>query len=227
MDSPIILAIETSSEQCVVSLAQGEHILRTLSNSEEKSHSKKLLCTIEELLANTNISMSELNAIAISEGPGSYTGLRIGISVAKGLAMALDIPILSINTLYAMACAVANLRPDYDLYIPMLDARRMEVYTMMIDSQCRIIETPMAIIIEPSTFKEVIIHNRVLCFGSGSDKFQSVFIDGNVDWLAHIVPASESLHAIALEKYHLAQFADTLYLEPYYLKEFHSTATTK
>ena len=222
MDDPIILAIETSCEHCMVSVAQGSHILFTLSNSEAKSHSQKLLSLIEEVLTSANYTLRKVSVIAVSHGPGSYTGLRIGVSVAKGLAMALDIPLITVNTLVAMATWVSETHPGYDLYIPMLDARRLEIYTL-IASAHEIIEEPMAVVVEPSTFEKVSAKKSALCFGSGADKYKKI-TNNHIVLLEGITPSSEFLIRPVLEKYYSQQFADTIYLEPFYLKEFYSTS---
>lgn len=227
MKKPIILAIETSAENCSVSISVEDSILCALSNNEQKSHAKKLLSTIDNLLKETEISLDELNAIAISEGPGSYTGLRIGVSSAKGLALALGIPIIAINTLYAMSFSVAHTLPDFDLYLPMLDARRLEVYTLLMDNECNIIKETSAEVLTDTSFVDILNTNKVLCFGSGSEKFKNISAHSeNINWLSDSYPTSLHLHQIALDKYCKKEFIDTLYFEPFYLKEFHSTSST-
>lgn len=227
MNKPIILAIETSAESCSVSISVGDKILSAISNNEQKSHAKKLLSTIDNLLDETKISINELNAIAISEGPGSYTGLRIGVSSAKGLALGLGIPIIDINTMYAMSYRIAQNTTEFDLYMPMLDARRLEVYTLLMDNKCTIIKETSAEILTDNSFLDIINTNKVVCFGSGSEKFKNISAQSkNITWLSDIYPSSLDLHTIALEKYCKKEFADSLYFEPFYLKEFHLTSST-
>lgn len=223
MNEPIILSIETSAEHCSVSISAGNSILHAISNNEQKSHSKKLMSAIKHLLTETDISLNELNAIAISEGPGSYTGLRIGISTAKGLALALDIPIISINTLYAMSYSIAQTSSEFDIYLPMLDARRLEVYTLTMDSHCKVINETSAEILTPSSFHDLLNTNNVICFGSGSEKFKNISeYSKSITWIADIYPTSSQLHKIAFDKYLKNEFVNIINFEPFYLKNFNS-----
>jgi tRNA threonylcarbamoyladenosine biosynthesis protein TsaB len=226
--SKLLLSLETSSPICAVAL----HYLadgRLLGQAElrlEKSHSTHLTVLIEQLIANTGHALTDLAAVALSDGPGSYTGLRIGAAAAKGLCFALDVPLLAVGTLPALAHQVATRTPraaDYR-YCPMLDARRQEVYTALYRADDSEILAPNNLVLDATTLAEHLTHHSVLFFGSGAVKFQALVGDNpNAVFLTEVQPSAVSIGELALVAYHSQQFQDVAYYEPFYLKEVYTT----
>jgi tRNA threonylcarbamoyladenosine biosynthesis protein TsaB len=224
----LLLSIETSSPICSIALHKGEDG-RLLGQSElrlEKSHSTHLTVLIEQLVANTGHTVRDLAAVAVSDGPGSYTGLRIGAAAAKGLCFALDIPLVAVGTLPALAHQVAARMPRADtyLYAPMLDARRQEVYTALYRADGYELTAPAPLILTPEAMAEQLTHHAVLFFGSGAAKFQPlVSANPNAVFLADVQPSAVSVGELALGAYQRQEFRDVAYYEPFYLKEVYTT----
>jgi tRNA threonylcarbamoyladenosine biosynthesis protein TsaB len=192
----------------------------------EKSHSTHLSVLISQLLENTLHTLADVAAMAVSDGPGSYTGLRIGAAAAKGLCYALDIPLLAVSTLAALARQVAAATvPTEDLLLcPMLDARRMEVYTALYRPDGAEVLAPTPLILDETALAEQTTHHRVLCFGSGAAKFQALAANNpNVAFLTGVEPSALAVGALALEAYRRQEFRDVAYYEPFYLKEVYTT----
>lgn len=221
---PLILSIETSTTVCSVAITNGSDIVACEKLFLEKSHSNLLTVVIESLLAHSNIKAHELDAIAVSEGPGSYTGLRIGVSTAKGLCYALDKPLIAVQTLKAMAHEVNQFNSEKFLLAPMLDARRMEVYTALFDSELEVIQAVKPLILEESSFSETLAGQKVLYFGDGSDKFRPL-VENNVNaaFIPDVSPSAWAVGQLASGKYNENHFEDVAYFEPFYLKEFQAT----
>jgi tRNA threonylcarbamoyladenosine biosynthesis protein TsaB len=214
----MILCIETSSHNCSVALVneQGVVALREYRPDSGYGHAESLHVFIHEMMLSSGVPLRSLNAVAVSKGPGSYTGLRIGVSAAKGFCHGLDIPLISIDTLLMMAEFVkAHHRADY--FIPMIDARRMEVYTSTYDSSLNLVSPIEAVVLDESFFNIEI--GKVLVFGEGSDKALDIF-PSNYEFLPGIFPGAEMMCHQAWTKWVLQNFEDTAYFEPYYLKEF-------
>jgi tRNA threonylcarbamoyladenosine biosynthesis protein TsaB len=224
----LLLSIETSSPICSIALHQVEDG-RLLGQSElrlEKSHSTHLTVLIEQLVANTGHTVRDLAAVAVSDGPGSYTGLRIGAAAAKGLCFALNIPLVAVGTLPALAHQVAARMPRADtyLYAPMLDARRQEVYTALYRADGYELTAPAPLILTPEAMAEQLTHHAVLFFGSGAAKFQPlVSANPNAVFLADVQPSAVSVGELALGAYQRQEFQDVAYYEPFYLKEVYTT----
>jgi tRNA threonylcarbamoyladenosine biosynthesis protein TsaB len=224
----LLLSIETSSPICSIALHKVEDG-RLLGQSElrlEKSHSTHLTVLIEQLVANTGHTVRDLAAVAVSDGPGSYTGLRIGAAAAKGLCFALDIPLVAVGTLPALAHQVAARMPRADtyLYAPMLDARRQEVYTALYRADGYELTAPAPLILTPEAMAEQLTHHAVLFFGSGAAKFQPlVSANPNAVFLADVQPSAVSVGELALGAYQRQEFQDVAYYEPFYLKEVYTT----
>ena len=226
--STLLLSLETSSPICVVAL---HHLTdgRLLGQSElrlEKSHSTHLTVLIEQLLANTGHALADLGAVAVSDGPGSYTGLRIGAAAAKGLCFALDVPLLAVGTLPALAHQVASRTPRATnwLYCPMLDARRQEVYTALYDANGTELLAPNNLVLDEHTLAEQLAQSSVLFFGSGASKFQPLMsAQPQAVFLADVQPSAISTGELALAAYRRQEFQDVAYYEPFYLKEVYTT----
>jgi tRNA threonylcarbamoyladenosine biosynthesis protein TsaB len=224
----LLLSLETSSPICSVALHSTENG-RLLGQSElrlEKSHSTHLTVLIEQLIANTGYTLRDLAAVAVSDGPGSYTGLRIGAAAAKGLCFALDIPLVAVGTLPALAHQVATRMPRAEayLYAPMLDARRQEVYTALYRADGHELAAPAPLILTPEALAEQLTHHSVLFFGSGAAKFQPLVSDNpNAVFLADVQPSAVSVGELALGAYQRQELQDVAYYEPFYLKEVYTT----
>lgn len=224
----LLLSLETSSPVCSVALNRladgklvGQSELRL-----EKSHSSHLSVLIHQLLENTLHSLADVAAVAVSDGPGSYTGLRIGSAAAKGLCYALDIPLLAVSTLQSLAHQVATVtaHPEQYLYCPLLDARRMEVYAALYRSDSAEVLSPTPLILDETTLAEHLAHHSLLFFGSGAAKFQPlVAANEHASFLTSIEPSAVSVGALGVAAYHRQEFRSVAYYEPFYLKEVHTT----
>jgi len=222
--SPLILYLETSGDICSVCLAQGDKILGIKASSESNSHSASVAVFVNELLKKNNLSEKSLNAICISKGPGSYTGLRIGASLAKGICYASEIPLIAVSTLEAMCEGMkAQFNSAELLYCPMIDARRMEVYTAVYDfSQNNLLaEQPM--ILDEHSFSEFDF-NKMIFFGSGAEKFKKLHSNVRSE---PFQPSASHLIRSGLRRYEYKKFEDIAYFEPNYLKPFYSPSFKK
>ncbi|MEQ6121785.1 tRNA (adenosine(37)-N6)-threonylcarbamoyltransferase complex dimerization subunit type 1 TsaB [Reichenbachiella sp. MALMAid0571] len=216
----IILSIETATNSGSVAVHKSGQLIGLQQYNIEKSHSSLLHVIIRQLMENVGIEMSELDAIAISAGPGSYTGLRIGVSTAKGLCYALDKPLLAINTLESMARQVVNITTEEVLLCPMIDARRLEVYCMMITGQMEIIEETKAEIVNEDSFFAYLREKKVLFFGDGSSKCKPILTHENAAFIGNIIPSAKEIGELAYARYEKGEFENLAYYEPFYLKEF-------
>lgn len=215
-----ILCIETSTKVCSVCIADENSILAIAEdNEEEYTHAEKLNVLIAEVIKLTGFEFLELKAIAISEGPGSYTGLRIGVSAAKGIAMACDIPIIAINTLKAMTYEVVDQKSD-SLFIPMIDARRMEVFCAGFSGDLKPVFNTRAQILDPEAFSEGKDFSKVYFFGNGAEKARETLEPLGYEYISGISASASGMASLAYEKYQNSDFVDTAYFEPFYLKDF-------
>lgn len=220
-----ILQIDTATEICSVSLSSnGENILEIIAE-ESNVHASMLTIYIEELLRTSGVGFDQLAAVCISKGPGSYTGLRIGTSTAKGLCYALDIPLLAINTLDIMFLGIdCENEADAEIYVPMLDARRMEVYMKAFDTSGTVLLDTEARIIEASSFNEFGPKNTML-FGPGATKLETLFTDHPfIHVKMDFAYRSSHMSTLAYEKYCSNEFERLIYFEPFYLKDFITTS---
>lgn len=219
----LILSIETSTTVCSVALTDGEQIVTHKKLLEDKSHASHLTLLIQEILSDSGKQMSDIKAVAISEGPGSYTGLRIGTSTAKGLCYALGVPLIGVSTLKAMALEVKKSNGAAAMFCPMIDARRMEVYTALYDSDLEERLSPCPMILDESSFHETLSDSSVLFFGNGSDKLKSILNSSRASFIDDLTPSAWAVGLLASEKFEAGQFEDLAYFEPSYLKEFQAT----
>ncbi|MEL6538932.1 MAG: tRNA (adenosine(37)-N6)-threonylcarbamoyltransferase complex dimerization subunit type 1 TsaB [Bacteroidota bacterium] len=218
----LILSIETSTPVCSVALHREGQLVGLNELFLEKTHASHLTLMIEQVLANAKVDRSEISAIAVSEGPGSYTGLRIGASTAKGMAFALGIPIAAVPTLSAMAQTVANTQALSVGLCPMLDARRMEVYCQLYKPDGKLVWDTQALVVESiSDFEESLDRFSILFFGDGAPKLREVLqTHPNAHLVEGIYPSAKSVGELAWDHYKKEQFVDVAYWEPFYLKEF-------
>lgn len=217
-----ILQIETATTVCSVALARDGKVLSFKQLDERNIHAEIITLFIEELITGAGIQFSDLDAIAVSCGPGSYTGLRIGVSTAKGLCFALDKPLIAIETLEAMAYGIIAEKKYKDILLcPMIDARRMEVYTALFDTAGNKIEPVTAKIIDENSFADQLKDNQILFFGDGADKCRAVLGESpNAQFLPGFTNSATYLTQKAFEKFTNKDFEDVAYFEPYYLKDF-------
>ena len=224
----LLLSIETSSPVCSVALHRvadgslvGQSELRL-----DKSHSTHLTVLIKQLLDNTGHRLADLAAVAVSDGPGSYTGLRIGAAAAKGLCFALNIPLVAVSTLQALAAQVAagTARPENWIYCPMLDARRQEVYAAVYTHDGQQVLAPTPLILDADTLAEQLAQHSVLFFGHGAAKFRAVLGESaQAGFLGGIEPSAVAVGLLAVAAFHRQEFQDVAYYEPFYLKEVYTT----
>jgi tRNA threonylcarbamoyladenosine biosynthesis protein TsaB len=215
----LLLNIETSTKKCSVCLSNGDRIFALEEiNEGQFTHAEKLHVLIENAFKKSMVPMNSLDAIAISKGPGSYTGLRIGVSAAKGLCFALDKPLIAIDTLEILAHAVKVEKPG--LIVPMLDARRMEVYSAVFDEQYYKIRETEAEIIHPDSYREYLSKGKVLFLGDGAGKCVDILQHENANFLTGHFPSAKEMVPLSEERFQEAKFEDLAYFEPYYLKDF-------
>lgn len=220
----LILNIETATKNCSVSIAKnGKTIALQELNNENYSHAEKLHQFIADVTKKAQISLSQLSAVAVSKGPGSYTGLRIGVSAAKGLCFALDIPLISVNTLESLA----HSHPiDSGFKIPVLDARRMEVYSAVYDENNNLVEPVSATIITETSFSKYFKLNNTYFIGDGAAKCQPIINNKNVHFLSQYFPSAKQMGYLSYLKYKKNDTEDVAYFEPFYLKDFVVTSKT-
>ncbi|MBY0427337.1 MAG: tRNA (adenosine(37)-N6)-threonylcarbamoyltransferase complex dimerization subunit type 1 TsaB [Cytophagales bacterium] len=222
----ILLSLETTNKICSVAIHKGDSLLFYSEYGIENSHAEVLNSLIDHSIRLTGISTEQVSAIAVSIGPGSYTGLRIGLSSAKGLAFAWEVPLIPVNTLQAMADQVKGLGFDNHSIVPMLDARRMEVFTCGFDSNLNQLFEPTALIVSEESVNQTFFNYNDLVFcGDGLPKSKQVLqhLKGS-HFLENIYPKASNIGNLALGKLNSNDFADIAYLEPFYLKPFYSTA---
>ena len=224
----IILSIETATQVCSVALHKDNKLIGAKELLEDRSHSENLAVMIKDLLSLTGISVNDLSAVAVSKGPGSYTGLRIGVSTAKGLCYGLNIPLISVNSLLSMAYEVQGKNiHQYDL-CPMLDARRMEVYCLITDYNLKIKRNTQALIIDESSFEAELSNASELFFGNGMAKCRKILEKhNNAHFIVNIYPKAANIGYLACEKYEIKDFENTETFEPFYLKDFIATIPKK
>ena len=223
-----ILHLETSTKQCSVALSKdGRCISKKKLLAENFSHSEKLHLFIQDVINEAGIVISDLEAIAISKGPGSYTGLRIGVAAAKGLCFALDLPLIAINTLTIMVQPFFD-KKDFDFLIPMLDARRMEVYTAVFNKNKKIQLQTTALVLTEDSFMSQVGKSNCLIIGNGASKFQALSPKIKAHFRKEIdYPSAENMILLAWEKFHNKDFEASVDFEPYYLKDFQTTSPRK
>ena len=213
-----ILHIETSTKNCSVALSNDTELIAIKElNNASYSHAEMLHTFIEDVLKEASVDISELVAISVSKGPGSYTGLRIGVSAAKGLCYALEIPLIAIATLKSLATSV---KIDKGFIIPMIDARRLEVYNAIFDNTNTQIEETKATIINEASFLEYLEKDTVYFLGDGAQKCKELIKHQNAIFIDDKFPSAKDLISLAYDKYQKNDIEDVAYFEPYYLKDF-------
>jgi tRNA threonylcarbamoyladenosine biosynthesis protein TsaB len=213
-----ILNIETSTKNCSVSIANnGEVVAIKELNNGDYSHAEVLHIFIDDILKSNGILSSELDAIAVSKGPGSYTGLRIGVSAAKGLSFAHNIPLISVDTLKVLASSI-NVTDGY--IAPMIDARRLEVYTSVFDCELNLVSPTEAKVIDSDSYQEYLESQKVSFLGDGSEKCKSILTHKNAHFIDNHHPSAKEMAILSYDKFKKEEFEDVAYFEPFYLKDF-------
>lgn len=223
-----IIQLETTTKQCSVALSyKGNCISKKVLLAEHFSHDEKLHVFIREVLQEASVGFSELDAVAISKGPGSYTGLRIGVAAAKGLCFALDLPLIGIQTLELMVQPFIG-KAEYVFFIPMLDARRMEVYTAVFDNSKTWIQETNALVLEAQSFYDLLGDSPCLVFGNGASKFKTLQPKINAHFTETVsYPSAEDMSRLAWLEFQKKNFEDLATFEPFYLKDFQTTPPKK
>lgn len=218
----LLLSLDTSTTVCSVALHKDDVLLGCYELFTERTSSAMLTTLIGDLIRQTGHELSEVDAIAVAKGPGSFTGLRIGVSTAKGLCFALDKPLLAVNTLMAMTEQIRQLVPQTVLLCPMIDARRMEVYCALYDTDGREVMPTTAKIIDSESFGDALTDTKILFFGDGAAKCQPIFADSpNAGFLAApVLPSARTVGQLALTAFADGLFEDVAAFEPFYLKNF-------
>lgn len=224
----IILSLETATKVCSVALHRDGELMQIKEVNADYSHSENLTVFIQEVLRESSVSFDDLDAVAVSKGPGSYTGLRIGVSSAKGLCYGLNIPLIAVETLQAMSLlAVERQQVKEGVYLPMIDARRMEVFCAGYTVAGELIRPTTAEIVAEDTFADLSKPN-VYYFGDGAEKCQKALSQwSNFTYLGDVYPSAYTLGKVAFQKYKVDKFEDVAYFEPYYLKDFVATTPKK
>ena len=214
---PMILNIETSTDICSVCLARDGEILAIRETERSYSHSEVIAIFIDEVVKEAGIKMSDLDAVSISKGPGSYTALRIGASTAKGICFALSIPLIAVGTLDALRVGIVDKAGENDLVIPMIDARRKEVYRSIYDASGNVLKEVEPIILDGETFKEYEHYNHLLFCGDGAEKAKDILEISNGKYFEEEC-SSRYMVDLSEEKFANKEFEDIAYYEPFYYK---------
>lgn len=224
MSDQLILLIETATTSCSVALSEGSKILAVKEANERNIHATHITLFIEDVMKQSGKEYSQLSAVAVSKGPGSYTGLRIGVSTAKGLCYALNIPLVSVNTLEAMAIGLLNytMVSSSAYLIPMIDARRMEVYMGIYKTDLTVVEEVCAKIVDQSSF-DLYSGQELILFGDGSEKFKDLFGSGSNIHFHGFENSAAHLASLAETKLRNGDIENMAYFEPFYLKDFVAT----
>jgi tRNA threonylcarbamoyladenosine biosynthesis protein TsaB len=219
---PLILNVETATQVCSVCLSRDGEVIDYREDTSGNSHARVLTTFINQLFTDNNLPMADLSAIAVSAGPGSYTGLRIGTSVAKGLCYALNIPLIAVPTLQALAVGIQNktgIQADA-CYLPMIDARRMDAYVAVYDSNLNEIEPAACLTLANEFENKLKTLGRIYIGGNAMEKCKKLFSLYTVTYTESVSCDSRNMVQLSRRKYHEAAFENTAYFEPHYMKEF-------
>ena len=223
----LILSIESSTEICSVALSENGKLLALRESAEGQNHARLLSVFVDEIMKDLKLEFKQISAVAVSQGPGSYTGLRIGVSLAKGLCYAHQIPLIAISPLKAMSSHIIENKDKWKLpnlpeilYCPMIDARRMEVYTAILNSNNEFIEETNAKIIDNNSFRDILKEKSMVIFGNGADKCKPEMEHPNAYFIDNIKTSAQFMCMLAQKAFENNNFVDLAYFEPFYLKDF-------
>ena len=232
----LILNIETTTHVCSAALSENGQLVRLREDHEGRSHASLLALFIKEILQQEKLKVSDLDAVSISKGPGSYTGLRIGVSTAKGLCYGAGLPLLAVPTLQALTQGLLTSLPEsnqlprldeHTLLIPMLDARRMEVYSAVLNRNLEFVRDVRAEIIEESSYDDWLEGHSLVFFGNGAEKCREVITHPNATFIPGIEPSARYMISLSEQRFTKHTFEDVAYFEPFYLKDFIATKPKK
>jgi tRNA threonylcarbamoyladenosine biosynthesis protein TsaB len=215
----LILSLDSTTSFCSVAIHRDGILLAEEVNREQRAAASQMAVMIKKLLEDTKLMPQELSAIAVSSGPGSYTGLRIATSTAKGLCFALKVPLVAISSLLVLTKKVVG-TVEADLFCPMLDARRMEVYCALVNDQLEFINPVQALVLTSDSFKTDLQNSKIVFFGDGADKFKPVANHKNALFVESIQPGAVELGYLAFEEFKNKNFESIETFEPFYLKDF-------
>ena len=215
----IILNIDTAIDTASVCLAKDGKALQSAVNSHQRDHASWLHPTIQKIVAEAGLSLKNIDAVAVTIGPGSYTGLRVGLAAAKGLCYALTVPLIAINTLQMMAFAAKE--EEADFICPMIDARRMEVFMAVYDKQMAAIIKPCALVVEPHSFDSLLAQGKILFLGNGSQKLKPVIVHPNVIF-NNMAVVADDMTLLSESSFTKKSFVALENVEPFYIKEFYT-----
>ncbi|MBX3256665.1 MAG: tRNA (adenosine(37)-N6)-threonylcarbamoyltransferase complex dimerization subunit type 1 TsaB [Chitinophagaceae bacterium] len=220
----LILHIDTALQKAFVGLSQNGELLAELVNEKQNDHAAFIQPAIVNVLEKAGVLMSALQAVGVTAGPGSYTGLRVGMASAKGICYAFDIPLLAVSTLDMMAMAAIDAAPGYDAYCPMIDARRDEVYTALFNNTGKQVMPAQALILNNQSFKKELLSKNILFTGNGAEKWKAVAGSFSNAFFAKTGYKGKHLAAAFFKLFKNNEFCDLAYAEPFYLKDFHFAA---
>ncbi len=219
----LLLLIDTATDTGTVSIANNDNVLSTITNGDAKTHGSFLQPAIQQILTSNNLAIKDIDAVVVVNGPGSYTGLRVGLASAKGLCYALQKPLITFNTLEIMAlAAIKKIEQNNQelLFCPMIDARRMEVFTALYNNQLQEIVAPCAMVLDEDSFAKHLKSNTIYFLGNGSTKFQPLANNTNA-YFVGLHYKADDIAFLAYNKFHTNKFDNLFYAEPFYLKEFY------
>jgi tRNA threonylcarbamoyladenosine biosynthesis protein TsaB len=217
----LILNIDTAVETASICLAKDGEVLSIVRNESQKDHASWIHLAIKEIFEKNNSELISVDALAVTGGPGSYTGLRIGMATAKGICYALNKPLISLNTLLVLANAAK--KESTDLLCPMIDARRMEVFTAIYTKDLKIVKEPAVLTLTENSFDKYLLNNSICFFGNGSNKYSTIKKHERATF-SDIQTDATSMIELSEKKFYEKEFADLAYAEPLYLKEFYTPA---
>jgi len=229
----MVICLETATNICSVALCDSAGVISVRESSELKSHASGLTIFIEELLSENGIRAVDLDAIAVSKGPGSYTGLRIGVSVAKGISFAASIPLIAIDTTLSMFWGIRRTLKNTSenegsyLYCPMLDARRMEIYYALYDATGNIVKEVSAEVIDENSFSNIPVSQKIIFFGDGATKCKEIIKRGNIYFIDDFKISASYMYIPVYRALNASDYEDVAYFEPFYLKDFIVTKPRK
>lgn len=219
----LILNIDTATTTGSVSLSRDGAAVQTLVNEKQQDHAAAMILFVQQILKEQGIAPTQLDAVAVSAGPGSYTGLRVGVATAKGLCYAWNKPLLAVSTLQMMAQGlIADVKDEQALYCPMLDARRQEVFTALYDARLQEVLPPQAMILEPSSLEGPLAAHRIYFFGDGSPKWELMLSSHKNAFFAKYTISAAHMAPLSALAYEKKLFSDLAYFSPFYLKPFYS-----
>ncbi len=220
-ENPLLLYIETATDVCSVALSEGDTVVGLCEEVDGNTHSKNLLPFIDRMMSATGRQVRDVDGVVVSVGPGSYTGLRIGVSTAKGIAYSLQVPLVTVNTLESLAneCIALGVSPEAQI-VPMIDARRMEVFTARYDAEGRPITEPKALVVDAHTVADLLQYHPVWFCGNGMPKCRALLPSSAQAHFSDFTLSATGMVPSAMRKWQLEEFADVAYFEPFYLKEY-------